>query len=267
MAGEPAVAEAVALEARSISRSYRHGDTDVRVLDGVSLAVEPHSFVTIVGPSGCGKTTLLRILAGLRRPSAGEVRVRGAPAAGPAAGLVYVFQQYSKSVLPWRSVIGNVRFGLEIQGGMPRAAMTERAAEYLRLVGLEGKERLYPSELSGGMQQRLALARALACQPRILLMDEPFSAVDALTRMRLQNLVLELWDRFDLTIVFVTHDIDEAVFLSTRVLAFGPLPSGIQLDLPVSMPYPRSHLELAEAPEYRRLRRELLATVFGREIA
>ena len=254
----------LAIEAISITKDYLQGAVTVRVLDEVSVAVETGSFVSIVGPSGCGKTTLLRILAGLRRASAGEVIVGGREIGGhPPDGLIYVFQQYTTSILPWRSVLDNVRFGLEVEGTLSRAEITSRAREYLQLVGLEGRESLYPAQLSGGMQQRLALARALVCHPAILLMDEPFSAVDAITRMKLQDLVAQLWSRLGLTIVFVTHDIDEAVFLSTRILAFGPLPAGIQLDIGVPIAFPRDHIGLADDADYRRLRKDLLRVVLG----
>jgi len=252
-----------AISVRSVSRSFVRGSEVSKVLDGVDVDLPAGSFTSIVGPSGCGKTTLLRIMAGLRSASSGEVAVFGRPISGPPADVIYVFQQYAASIFPWRTVEENVEFGLEVQQRMSRSARRELAHEYLELVGLDGKEHYYPGEMSGGMQQRLALARALVCRPKVLLMDEPFSAVDALTRIRLQSLVTDLWRRLDLTIVFVTHDIDEAVFLSTRVLAFGPPPSRIELDLPVALPFPRSHIELADSDEYRELRRALLNVVLG----
>jgi NitT/TauT family transport system ATP-binding protein len=189
----------------------------VTAIANVTLGVERESLVSIIGPSGCGKSTLLQIIAGLYVPSAGEVRLDGRRVDGPPFEVIYVFQQYTKSIFPWKTVQQNVAFGLENRGELDRRQIQERCAEYVRMVSLQGAEDRYPWQLSGGMQQRVAIARALACQPNVLLMDEPFSSVDALTRSELQDLLLRLWADLRLTIVFVTHDIDEAVLLGDRV--------------------------------------------------
>ena len=198
-------------------------------------------FLTIVGPSGCGKSTLLKMIAGLVAPSAGTVRLRGAPVSGPPREMVYLFQQYEKSIFPWLDVRDNVGFGLR-----DSRSRAERTRRFIERVHLDGYEDYYPSQLSGGMQQRVALARALACQPAVLLMDEPFSAVDALTRASLQQLVLELWQELKLTVVFVTHDVDEAVFVSSRVLALAGRPARVDLDRPIELPYPRDPVRSVE---------------------
>jgi NitT/TauT family transport system ATP-binding protein len=209
------------LAARGLSKAFGVGGGTNTVFEDIDLDIEAGSFVSIVGPSGCGKTTLLRILAGLQSPTSGTVYFKNDKITGPPPNLLFVFQQYTKSVLPWRTVIDNVCFGLEVRGGMSKRQRREHAREFLRLVGLEGKDDLFPIQLSGGMQQRVAIARALVCEPEILLMDEPFSALDALTRMTLQRLVMRLWDQLDITIGFVTHDIEEALLLSTRVVGLG----------------------------------------------
>ena len=173
----------------------------------------------MIGPSGCGKSTLLKLIAGLETPSAGEVRFNGRCVDGPAKGMIYVFQQYTKSIFPWRTVIQNVEFGLSSHKRLGRKEARERCREYIRLVGLAGYEDYHPYQLSGGMQQRVCIARALICEPEVLLMDEPFSAVDAMTRAVLQELILKIWQTVPVTILFVTHDVEEAVFLSTRIIS------------------------------------------------
>ena len=213
-------------------------------------------FLTIVGPSGCGKSTLLKMIAGLVAPSAGTVRLRGAPVSGPPREMVYLFQQYEKSIFPWLDVRDNVGFGLR-----DSRSRAERTRRFIERVHLDGYEDYYPSQLSGGMQQRVALARALACQPAVLLMDEPFSAVDALTRASLQQLVLELWQELKLTVVFVTHDVDEAVFVSSRVLALAGRPARVDLDRPIELPYPRDPVRSHEDPRFIARRSELYLSI------
>jgi NitT/TauT family transport system ATP-binding protein len=237
----------------------------VTAIDRISLGVEGESFVSLIGPSGCGKSTLLQIIAGLFAPSVGEVRLAGRRVVGPPFEVIYVFQQYTKSILPWKTVRQNVAFGLENRGELQRGQIAERCAEYIRMVNLEGAEDRYPWQLSGGMQQRVAIARALACQPRVLLMDEPFSSVDALTRSGLQDLVLRLWTDLHLTIVFVTHDIDEAVYLSQRVVALTRAPATVRNDVRIDLPYPRDQISTREDPRYLQYRRQLLREVFADE--
>src|SRR6185503_9877205 len=198
------------------------------------------SFVSIIGPSGCGKSTLLQIMAGLAAPTSGEVFFRSTRVQEPPPDVVYVFQQYTRSLFPWKTVERNVAFGLENKGTLSRSEIGSRTREMIGLVKLTGFERHYPWQLSGGMQQRVAIARALACRPAVLLMDEPFSAVDALTRVGLQELVRSLWRKLGLTVVFVTHDVDEGVYLSTRVVALTRAPGAVAADLPIVLPDPRA---------------------------
>jgi NitT/TauT family transport system ATP-binding protein len=235
------------------------------IFEDVSLEIETRSFVTIVGPSGCGKSTLLQIIAGLQEPSAGAVRFKGTPVQGPPRGIVYIFQQYTKSIFPWLTVRQNVAFGLQHQPGVAKADAVDKARELIRLVGLERHEDYYPAQLSGGMQQRVALARGLAVEPEVLLMDEPFSAVDALTRTRLQELVLRIWETMGLTVLFVTHDVDEAVFLSSRVLVMrgpGGAPARFTRDVAIDVPYPRDPVETPANERFLAHRQTIFAEIF-----
>ncbi|HSV41116.1 MAG TPA: ABC transporter ATP-binding protein [Nocardioidaceae bacterium] len=194
-------------------------------LDGLDLVVEPGEFVTVVGPSGCGKSTILDLVAGLSRPKGGRVEVDGKQIEGPGLDRSVVFQQYT--LLPWRTAQGNVEFALEAHGGFSKAERADRAREYLELVGLTEFANRLPHELSGGMKQRVAIARSLCYGPEVLLMDEPFGALDAQTRERLQEELLDIWRRTGTTIVFITHDIDEAVFLGQRVAVMSTRPGRI----------------------------------------
>jgi NitT/TauT family transport system ATP-binding protein len=204
------------LRVTNLHKRYAAAGGATVALNGLDLNVEPGSFVAIIGASGCGKSTLLQIMAGLVTPSSGDVFFEGRRVQAPPPDLIYVFQQYTRSLFPWKTVERNVAFGLENRGTMARDEIKARTREMIGLVKLTGFERHYPWQLSGGMQQRVAIARALACRPAVLLMDEPFSAVDALTRAGLQELLRSLWRELGLTIVFVTHDVDEGVYLSTR---------------------------------------------------
>lgn len=234
-----------ALALRDLSRDFpgRRGQAPVAALRPTSLDVEHGEFVAVLGPSGCGKSTLLRIVAGLDRPSSGEVLLDGRPVRGPGADRGMVFQSYT--LFPWLTVERNVRFGLR-EAGMAEAEQRRVAAELIGRVGLRGFERHWPRQLSGGMQQRVALARALAPDPAILLLDEPFGALDHQTRELMQELLAEIWtgegtgERRKL-VLFVTHDIEEAVFLASRVLVMTARPGRIKLDLPIPLPYPRSY--------------------------
>ena len=209
----------------------------------VSLQVREGEFVSIVGPSGCGKTTLLMNLAGLMDPTSGEIVINGQPVREPPAGVILVFQEYNRSLLPWRSVLKNILYGLELrrQAGRVRDA-AEQARKYLEVVGLTGFERHFPWQLSGGMQQRVAIARALACEPRVLLMDEPFGSLDAQTRADLEDVLINLWREFRQTILFVTHDIDEAIYLSDRVFVLSSRPSTILGEIVIDLERPRQQL-------------------------
>lgn len=229
-------------------------------VQGASFDVRRGEVVSLVGPSGAGKTTILRAIAGLLEPTSGQVLVDGIPVNGPPPQVGVVFQDYSRSLLPWLSVQGNVALPLRAKGLSTREAAA-KAAEALDAVGLGGREKSRPRQLSGGMQQRVAIARALAYEPELLLMDEPFGALDAQTRMDLEDLVLPLRDRFGITVVFVTHDIDEAVYLSDRSVVLTPPPSVVGRVVEVNLPHPRTQTGTKALPEFGRLRVEVLNLV------
>lgn len=232
------------------------------VLDDVSFTVAPGEFVSIMGRSGVGKTTLLRILAGLHEPSAGSVlRFDGESVSGPPEGVSLVFQDYTSSLLPWRSVAKNV--ALPLEGRLPAAERRSRVSEALELVGLADRADAQPFELSGGMQQRVQLARALASRPAALLMDEPFGALDALTKADLEDQLLQIFAATGTTVVFVTHDIDEAVYLSDRVLVLDGAPARIVEDIPVSSPRPRTQMLTRESSEFLTARHRVHEVIFG----
>lgn len=241
----------------------------VRGLAPVSTTIEHGEFVSLVGRSGCGKSTFLRLVAGLERSTSGDISIGDEPIAGPPDSARYVFQSYGESLLPWRTVGDNIRFGLRHAHG-PRRASNRKQEDalieaHLDEVGLAGTASRLPGELSGGMQQRVAIARALASAPDVLLLDEPFSAVDALSRANLQDLVLRIWRQRGLTILFVTHDIEEALFLSQRVIVLRAKGAGIEADIEVDIPYPRDQIAFREDQRYLRLRRGVLGLVLGDE--
>jgi NitT/TauT family transport system ATP-binding protein len=238
--------------------------TGLVALERVDLQVAEGELMAVLGPSGCGKSTLLQILAGLMTPTGGQVLLAGRRVQAPPQDLVYLFQQYNKSLFPWRTVAANVAFAFRRKGRLARAERRERCAHYLRMVGLAGFEEHYPWQLSGGMQQRVAIARALAAEPSVLLMDEPFSAVDALTRMELQALILDIWRKSKLTIVLVTHDVDEAVFLSQRIAMLSRRPSTITRVVDTELPYPRDMVETREMPRFLELRHDLFQALLQR---
>ena len=259
------MAESNYIGVHGVHKSYTgHGRTTV-ALGGVELHIERGSFVSIVGPSGCGKSTLLQIMAGLLPASAGSVALEGRRLTEPPPEVIYVFQQYTRSLYPWKTVERNVAYGLENRGKRSREEIAARTREYIGLVKLDGFERHYPWQLSGGMQQRVAIARALACGPDVLLMDEPFSSVDALTRVGLQELVMRLWRELGLTVIFVTHDTDEAIYLSTRVVALSKPPAVVAVDLAIELPHPRDQITTRELPQYLEYRHRLLAQLFADE--
>lgn len=226
------------------------------ILRNISFDVRQGEFLCIIGASGCGKTTALRLAGGLYAPSAGQVLLDGVPMSGPRADVAIVFQDYGKALLPWRTARANVSLALEA-GGYPRKDRPGRIEELLTLVGLSGQGEKYPTEMSGGMQQRLQIARCLAQDPSVLLMDEPFGALDAMTRQGLQDEVLDLVARSGTTVIFVTHDLEEAIYLGDRVVGLLPHPGRVGIDVPVALTRPRDQLETREQPEFLRLRREL----------
>jgi NitT/TauT family transport system ATP-binding protein len=226
------------------------------ILQGIDLSIRPSEFVCVLGPSGCGKTTLLRLLAGLYQPSRGAVSCRGQVMTRPRQDIAVVFQDYGKALLPWRTASGNIALALEAIGA-PRAGREARIAELLAKVGLAGQGDKYPSEMSGGMQQRLQIARCLAQNPKVLLMDEPFGALDAMTRQGLQDEILSIVTSTGATAFFVTHDIEEAIYLGDRVIGLLPHPGRIGITLEVDLPRPRDQLTTRELPDFLRLRRAL----------
>jgi NitT/TauT family transport system ATP-binding protein len=230
------------LEVQSLSKSYRQmgGETTLAIRD-ISCHIEAGEFVSFVGPSGCGKTTLLMSIAGLIAPTGGKIIVKGREVSGPPADLVLVFQEFNKSLFAWRSVLGNVLFGLEARGKILRPSQA-KARSLIELVGLKGFESHYPWELSGGMQQRVAIARALAYEPEVLLMDEPFGSLDALTRLDLEDTLLNIWQELGTTILFITHDIEEAIYLSDRIWVLSGRPSEITEELRIDFPRPRNQV-------------------------
>jgi ABC-type nitrate/sulfonate/bicarbonate transport system ATPase subunit len=226
-------------------------------LQATSLEVAENDFITILGPSGCGKSTLLRIVAGLDTQTGGEVLLDGRRIEGPGADRGMVFQSYT--LFPWLTVLDNVCFGL-VERGLPRAQQLDIAHGFLAKVGLKGFDKHYPKQLSGGMQQRVAIARALANDPRMLLMDEPFGALDHQTRELMQELLLGIWEEQRKTVLFVTHDIDEAVFMGGRVLVMSARPGRIKLDRKVELPHPR-HYSVKTTPAFAELKAELTEAV------
>ncbi len=225
------------LEFRDLRKTYDTRDGAVNAIDGISFAVRKGEFVSVVGPSGCGKSTLLKIILGVVPYSGGGVRLAGKPVVGPQLGAGMVFQ--TASLPPWRRILDNVLLPIEVLD-LPRAAHVEKARALLAKVGLQGFERKYPHELSGGMQQRVSICRALIHDPELLLMDEPFGALDALTREVMQTEILRIWAETHKTVIFVTHSIDEAVLLSDRVIVMSARPSKIAEDLAIDLPRPRT---------------------------
>ena len=242
------------IEVQEVSLTYDGSEEAVQALSGVSLSVSEGSFTCIVGPSGCGKTTLLRTIAGLESPDAGRILVNSEPITEPGLDRGMVFQEYA--LFPWRTVRGNIRFGLE-RPDCGCADCESRVDELVDLVGLDGFEDHYPKALSGGMKQRVGIARAIAPDPEILLMDEPFGSVDARTRDRLHAELLDIWAATDQTIVFVTHDIDEAVRLADKIVVMEADPGRVQSTRTVSLPRPRNRTDTAFVEVVADIRAEL----------
>ena len=241
------------LEVSGLRKIYRSGEREVEALRDLTFTVDNGDLVCLVGPSGCGKTTLLRCIAGLLEPSGGSVRLDGREVSGPAPGLAMVFQEYGRSLFPWMSVRDNVELPLK-QKKIPKPRRATLVAEALNAVGLEGTETAYPWQLSGGMQQRVAIARAVAYEPSTLLMDEPFAAVDAQTRADLEDLVRALWQRLKVTVLFITHDIDEAIYLGQRVVMLSSSPTVVQDEITVDLPAARDQLHTRADPRFTELR-------------
>jgi NitT/TauT family transport system ATP-binding protein len=252
------------LELTGIQKTFGSGLLQTHALGHIDLSVVEGEFLAIVGPSGCGKSTLLQIAAGLTPASAGTVQFNGLPVNEPPSGIVYLFQQYGNSLFPWRTVLNNVAFAVEHKPGMTRALARAHSLRYLEMVGLADFAHRYPWQLSGGMQQRVTIARALAAEPRILLMDEPFSSVDALTRLELHALILDLWTRHRFTAVLVTHDVDEAVFLADRIVVLSSRPSKVSKVIQTELPRPRDSINTIESDRFLSLRHEILSMLLGR---
>ncbi|TWH44227.1 NitT/TauT family transport system ATP-binding protein [Rhodococcus rhodochrous J38] len=262
-AGVP-VEPRIVLEPRNLRVAYGKGQDAFTAIGDISFQVRAGEFLSVVGPSGCGKTTLLKALSGLLRPTSGAVLVNGAPVDGVSPGLAMVFQEYTRSLLPWLSVRANVEFPLRGTGRRTgRAEVTRRADEALIAVGLHGAGDKYPWQLSGGMQQRVAIARALAYRPTVLLMDEPFAALDAQTRSELEDLLLKVHRETGMTIVFVTHDIDEAVYLGDRIVVLTHRPTEVKVSLDVDLPRPRNQIESKALPRFVALRTEVLSLILA----
>lgn len=249
------------IDVKNLQKTYGSGSTAHVAVSDVSFTAAQGEFVSIVGPSGCGKTTLLRCLSGLMPPTGGAVNLHGKAITGPPRQMGLVFQEYNRSLFPWISVRRNVELPLrKLHRSAERAAAVQEA---LAAVGLQGHEDKYPWQLSGGMQQRVAIARAIAYRPEILLMDEPFASVDAQTRIELEDLLLELKAKYGITIIFVTHDIDEAVYLADRIVILSAPPCVVREHLAVPLPRPRSQTETKALPAYSQLRNHVYNQIVG----
>ena len=248
------------LQVRGIKKTYESRGRTVEAVRDLTFSVGQGELVCLVGPSGAGKTTLLKIMSGLLRPTSGEVVVDGQRVDGPPPGLALVFQEYGRSLFPWMSVGQNVELPLE-QKKLPADRRRHLVEEALEAVGLADVHSAYPWQLSGGMQQRVAIARAVAHEPRVLLMDEPFAAVDAQTRADLEDLLRTIWRRLQVTVLFVTHDIDEAVYLGQRVLVLSGSPTVVRQDLPIDLPDDRDQLTTRSTPRFAELRAQVYAQI------
>jgi NitT/TauT family transport system ATP-binding protein len=247
-----------AIELRGVDIHFGDGKTAVSAVHQLDLDVAPGQFVSILGPSGCGKSTLIGAIAGFTPISAGELRVDGRAVSAPGPDRGVVFQHHT--LFPWKTVLQNVEFGLKMRGARPRERR-ETARAMLDSVGLADFAQHYPWQLSGGMQQRVSLARVLVNRPRLTLMDEPFCALDAQTRLSMQELLLSLWHEYHITVVFVTHDVDEAIFLSDRIVILSERPGRVKAELSVNLPRPRTR-DVLTSTEFMHLKREALGLLF-----
>ena len=246
------------IEISGVTQEFEKKDGKFLALDTVNLNVEQNEFICVVGSSGCGKTTLLNIIAGLCKPTTGTVKVRGELVTGPGKGKGVVFQQYA--LYPWLTVEKNVEFGMRMKG-VPKAERAEIAKKYIDLVGLSKFAKAYPKELSGGMKQRVAIARAYATAPEVLLMDEPFGALDAQTRAQLQENLLKTWEQERKTCFFITHDVEEAVLLATKIIIMSAGPGHITEIVPVTLPYPRTQ-QTKLTSEFNELKNQIWNKVY-----
>jgi ABC-type nitrate/sulfonate/bicarbonate transport system ATPase subunit len=251
------VDETAKLHIQQISKAYRGDGHEVIAIDGIDLAIRNREFATILGPSGCGKSTLLRIVAGLAKPTQGRVRLDGRTISGPGQDRGMVFQSYT--LFPWLTVKENIQFGLGLSG-VDRPRQEQVAQEFVEKVGLQGFERAYPKALSGGMKQRVAIARALANNPAILLLDEPFGALDAQTRSLMQELLTQVWEDLHITILFVTHDVEEAIFLSDRVFVMTARPGRIKAEIEIPLERPRGY-EIKATETFLQLKKQALTLI------
>ena len=261
-ASDPGRGGGLVFQSRGTGVEVGSGANTRRILHDVTFDVRDHEFVSIMGRSGTGKTTLLKVLGGLRDATPGSVvRANGAPVDGPPESVIFVFQDYAASLLPWRTIERNVSLGLE--GRLARPELEQRVTDALETVGLADRRRDYPWELSGGMQQRVQLARSLAMRASVLLMDEPFGSLDAMTKAGLQDELQQVHRDTRATVVFVTHDIDEAIYLSDRILILDGAPATIAHSIPVDLPRPRDQLATKERPEFLALRRTVYEAIVG----
>jgi len=251
----PPVKTKVAID--GVGKIFQVDGSPVTAIGRVDLAIKENEFVSIVGTSGCGKSTLLNIVGGLDEPSSGEIRIDGERVLGPGRNRGFVFQSYS--LFEWMTVKGNIRFALE-KSALGRPEKDELVSHFIQAVGLSGFENAYPQQLSGGMRQRVAIARALVYKPSILLMDEPFGALDAQTRGMMQELLLKVWEDHKVTVLFVTHDVDEAIFLADRVIVLASRPGKVKKDLAIKLPRPRN-FEIVTDAQFTVYKREILADI------
>ncbi|WP_180059571.1 ABC transporter ATP-binding protein [Acinetobacter sp. YH12128] len=254
-------ARPVILEAKKLTQSFKHGKTERTILNQLDLKIHKREFICVIGPSGCGKSTFSRIVAGLDPYSSGELLVDGQAIEGPSPERGMVFQGYT--LFPWKTVKENVMFGPLMKGASNSSAESS-AREWIDIIGLEKYQDQYPHQLSGGMKQRVAIARALVNEPKILLMDEPFGALDPHTRQKMQKHLMDLWQNIDITIIFVTHDMDEAILLADRIVALKANPGEIKEIIEVDLPRPRNP-ELMLSPEFKQLRERVDFLVHAQE--
>ncbi|MNO12451.1 Bicarbonate transport ATP-binding protein CmpC [compost metagenome] len=252
--GNPSAATHGQIQIKGLQKTYTSKKTSFTALENIDLQIKENEFLTIIGPSGCGKSTLLRIVAGLDDPSGGDITLDGDPIVGPGPERGMVFQGYT--LFPWLTVRENIEYGPKLKG-IPTLERRGISNRYLKIIRLESFAKSYPKELSGGMKQRVAIARALANRPKVLLMDEPFGALDAQTKLEMQEMLLEVWEREKTTVLFITHDIDEAIFLSQRIVVMGANPGRIVKQFEVKLPEDRT-ADIREHPAFLKLKHEIV---------